>query len=185
VQPSTLNGNTLRYAYCLGLTTTVSVPAIYDQTYVNTTSGMVYGNQFGPPTTLNQVANAGEVAWLVGQYAAEATTQDQQVALQAAIWHVVAAGGGYGHLGTVSLDPSSAAYGLYTTYLSALGNNTGDTTAFFWMSPGADGNHYQGLVTADERAVEDYGNPVPIPPAIWLLGSSLLALRGVRARFKK
>jgi len=185
VWPSTLNGTTLPYVYCLGLTTSVLVPATYDQTYVNTTTGKVYGNQFGPPSALNQVTNAGEVAWLASHYAASATTQDQQVALQAAIWHVIAAGGGYGDLGDVSLDPDSSAYGLYTTYLTALGNNTADTTNFLWMSPGANGTHYQGLITDEGSVVEEGGDSLPVPPAIWLSGSSLTVLIGLRSRLRK
>ena len=43
----------------------------------------------------------------------------------------------------------------------------------FWPGQGAISN------------VRIYGNPVPIPAAVWLLGSGLLGLVGIRRRFKK
>ena len=45
-----------------------------------------------------------------------------------------------------------------------------------------------GLVATDEATFDNFsltGNPVPIPGAIWLLGSGLVGLAGFRKKFKK
>ena len=181
ISPSYLNGTLLSYAYCVGLTTNINVPGTYT-TNVNT-AGQVYGNGLGAATTLNAVPNAGQIAWLLGQYGAGATTWNQQVALQVAIWNVITGGpsgtptGAYGLSGIISLDPGSSAYTTYTGYLSALGGNTGNVSSFYWLSPG-DGtgaNWSQGLVAAA---------PVPVPPSVFLLAPGLLGLVGMRKRFK-
>ena len=166
IYQSTLNQVNLPWVYCVGRTTTVVVPGDYGNTYV-TTTGQVYDNGFGGPTSLNPVPYAGQVAWLLGTYAS--STGVDQVALQAAIWHEVDS--------NVSLSSSSSSWSNYQAYLAALGTNTGDITQFLWLSPSQDGsNFYQGLVTL---------NTVPIPSAIWLLGSGLMGLAGIRRRLRK
>lgn len=183
LQGATLNGASLPWVYCVGLTTIVYVPGTYDQTYVNT-AGQVYDNDFGPATSLHNVPAAGQVAWLLSNYANGATTAVEQVALQAAIWHVISAapGGGYQSLGgIVSLDSSSSAYGNSTTPgtyeydLAQLGANTGTISNFYWMTPGQGSPvaYSQGLVA-----------PVPLPPSLLLLAPGLLGLVGMRKRVK-
>jgi hypothetical protein len=159
IGPSTLNGVALPWVYCIGRVTTVYVPGDYGQTYVNTTTGMVYDNQFGPANSLNQVFNAPQVAFLLATYAGKG---EDQVALQAAIWHVIDP--------TVSLSNTSGSYADYLAYLTGVGS--GDPSQFEWLSPGIGTQYYQGLITA-----------VPIPAAVWLLGSGLLGLVG-RRRFR-
>jgi hypothetical protein len=179
ISPSYLNGTLLPYVYCVGLITDVYVGVTYYATNVNTT-GQVYDNNLGPATSLNPVPNAGKVAWLLSQYGAGATTWNQQVALQVAIWNVITGGpnntptGAYGLSGIISLDPSSSAYSTYTGYLNALGSNTGNVSSFYWMTPGnldASNNvsWSQGLVA-----------PAPIPPSMLLLAPGLLGLVGTR-----
>jgi hypothetical protein len=170
---SYLNGTALPWVYCIGMDTVVYVPSDYNQTYVNTTTGKVYDNGFGGLHDLNQVANAGQVAWLLASYANSPTVD--QVALQAAIWHVI----NPGHIGLDTTSAGDPYRADYNAYLTALGSNTGDTTQFLWMSPANgtlddDGglHHYQGLVTQ-----------VPIPGAVWLLGSGLAALLGLRRKY--
>jgi len=175
--PSTLNGVSLPWVYCIGLNTSITIPGTYDKTWVDNTTGMVYDNGFnGGSLGLNQVPNAGQVAWLLTQYATGGADQTHQVALQAAIWHVIE---------SVDLKTTSSAWSLYDSYLTALGSNTADTSNFLWLSPAKTGvynpgttdlYHYQALIPP---------NPVPIPPAFWLMGSGFLGLIAIRRRFKK
>jgi hypothetical protein len=160
IGPSTLNGVNLPWVYCIGFSTTVSVPGDYAQTYVNTTTGQIYDNQFGPANTLNQVPNAAQVAYLLSTYANSANVD--QVALQAAIWHVIDG---------VNLSSSSSSYSDYLTYLTNV--DTGNPSQFQWLSPGNGSQYFQGLITA-----------VPIPGAIWLLGSGLVGVVGWRRKSK-
>jgi hypothetical protein len=185
ISPSYLNGSLLPYVYCVGLVTNVIVSATYSATNVNAT-GQVYDNGLGSPTSLNPVPNAGQVAWLLSNYAAGATTWNQQVALQVAIWNVISGGpsgtydGAYDVGGIVSLDRSSTAYSTYIDYLNALGSNTGNVSSFYWMTPGNvdssnDVSWSQGLVAPE----------VPIPSAILLLGPGLAGIAALRRRFTK
>jgi hypothetical protein len=156
VGPSLSNQTPLKYLYCLNYNLPLNAPGTYLQTTV-TTNGYVYGSL---------VNNAGEVAWLLSNYGS-AGQGPQEIALQAAIWHVI--------YGNVSLDPSqSAAYGYYNQYLTALGGNTGNVANFLWISPGTSGNtKYQGLVGS-----------VPEPATFILFGFGMLglAIYGKRSR---
>lgn len=164
IWPSYLNGQLLDYLYCVDLFTTVYVPGTYPATVV-TSDGTIYDN------ALN---NADQVAFLLNSYAASADTFDEQAALQAAIWNVSAP---TGH--TAELNPAAPAAQviLYSGYLTGIGS--GVVSDYYWITPGLNSNgqvvQYQGLVGH---------SPVPIPGAIWLLGSGLLGLVAVRRRRK-
>jgi hypothetical protein len=140
----------------------VYVPGQYNNTAINQ-AGQINGNA---------VNNADKVAWLLATYGA-AGQGDEAKALQAAIWEVI-----YGDNFTLSgkTKNSQNVIDLYNIYMTALGNNTGNISNFYWMSPRKIGETtiYQGLVT-----------PVPIPAAAWLLGSGLLGLVVIRRRMKK
>ncbi len=189
---STLNGAPLPYVYCVGLTTDVGVP-YNGQAYVNSTLGnlpvatpvgQVFDNFDLASTSLGPVPDAGQVAWLLATYGASATTTDLQVALQAAIWHVISANGGYPTLGVVSLDQmsDSAAYPIYLSDLANLGSKTASTSTFLWMTPGI--FTVQGPTVTATAAYQGLVAPVPIPGALALLCPGLAALVGLRKRFK-
>jgi len=168
VDPSYLNGAPLEYLYCADIFTTVNVPGTYPNTAVNN-AGDIYGKPLN---------NAGQVAWLLSNYGT-AGQGAQAYALQAAIWHVIFEGTGT----TIAIDPGNSTaqeVNLYNSYLAALGSNTGNVSQFDWITPGTlDSNgqlvQYQGLVGAPS---------VPLPVPIFLLGSGLIGLVGVRRRFK-
>jgi len=163
VEVSYLNGTKLNYMYCVDLLRVVYVPGTYDQTTVN--NG---GNIYGIP--LN---NAGKVAWLLSNYGT-AGQGEAAYALQAAIWHVIFEGTGT----TIDLDTNTTKstaneVALYDSYLTTLGNNTGDVSNFLWITPGKDSVQYQGQVAS-----------VPEPMSILLLGLGLVGLAGIRRKFK-
>ena len=164
--PSYLDGVLLDFLYCVDLFKTVGLGQEYDATDVNRL-GFIYGKELN---------NAGQVAWLLDNYAVGADTQNEKAALQAAIWHVVNKGVNDVTIGT---SANSAQQSLYNGYLLALGNNTGDVGNYSWITPGKDTINggvieYQGLV----------GSPVPVPAAAWLLGAGLIGLVGVRRKVR-
>lgn len=168
IAPSTLDGTPLPYVYCVGLFTTVNVPADYPDSQV-TYNGVVNG------TPIN---NAGEIAWLLDTFGASATTADEQDALQVAIWTVEYNGTGGSQ--PVTGDPGQGYMPQYEADLTALGwngtsGNTADLSSIAWLNPGAaSGGPFQALVTA-----------VPEPASIVLLGTvTLFALGAIRSKLK-
>jgi len=152
VQNSTLDGNGLAFIYCVDLFNDINVSGDYNETAIDTT-GYVNGSL---------VHNAGEIAWLLDQYAVAAEDDTTaQMALQAAIWHVEYGAAYY-------LDPLSAADSLYNSDLASLGANTYAISNYDWITPmgAGDSGPLQGQVAPLSA--------VPEPMSIFLLGTVLL-----------
>lgn len=156
---SSLNGSNLPYLYCVDLFHTISPGGTYNNTGV-TTNGFVQGSL---------VNNAIQVAWLLHTYGVNGQG-NKAIALQASIWHVI--------FPAYSLDTTRASASQIAKYNSYLGAipTTGIpdyVNNFLWISPGINGNSrvYQGQVAL-----------APIPGSVWLLGSGLLGLIGLKRR---
>jgi hypothetical protein len=162
---ATLNGVALPWVYCLQVSVNVTVPGTYDETKVST-GGKLYNSAWPPPNA----AQAAQIAWLLWHYAVGGSpNSDQEVALQAAIWHVE----GFGDLGG---GASAGATTLYNTMLAGVGSGQSSLIGnFLWMTPGKNGsNQYQGLVTR----VPDGGI------TLVLLGGALLGVETLRRKLR-
>ena len=183
IGPSSLNGIALSYVYCVDIPDQVYVSSDYPNTIV-TNNGQIAGSQnnfnaggVGAYTTsgaLQTVNNAVEVAWLAHTFGAGATTFDQQVGLQAAIWSVIYSG--------VTLAPgnTTGAVADYTADLAALATAGGINAPnyvgqFAWLSPSGNSTSVsQGLLTY----VPDGGM------TLMLLGGTLIGLGTLRRKFR-
>jgi len=137
IGPSTLNGQSLSYVYCIDIPDEVGVGATYTQNTVTLNGTAVYGhaaqgNTWANGTNLVSVPNAGAVAFLLANYAAGATTTLQQDGLQAAIWTEIYGAGGTPTTGFY-IDPTSATGIQMATYLTGVG--TAAVSGFVWLSP--------------------------------------------------
>jgi hypothetical protein len=173
ITTSTLNGTQLAYVYCVGFFTDVFVPDDYPDTTV-TTNGVVNGAM---------VHNAGEIAWLLDNFAVASlgTTIDEQ-ALQAAIWSVE-----YDDSSAPAIitgDPGQSYYSQYQADLTALGSKTADLDTIDWFSPGnGSGTMYQGLVGPGSGGTgTGLQGEAPEPTSILLFGTVLMFFAGIMKR---
>jgi len=118
-----------------------------------------------------------------------------------------AGGGGYGTQGgqSISINQTYAGLAMPNTAISAaLGAQIGLDASpycknsggqiivdpYIYIDPTWQYASNFGVFSPDKNGVwtqvnRDWMTPVPIPPAVWLLGSGLLGLVGLRRRFKK
>ncbi len=178
-----LNGIALPWIYCVDIPDEVGVPGDYPNatsnnngTIAGSHTNYTYNGITGDPSpagTQEGVTNAKDVAWLLHTFAAGATTYDQQVGLQGAIWHEI-----YG----VTLTGCNDGSGCLTDYAADLlalqnaGSIQDYTGNFTWLSPsGSSSSVDQGLVT---NLVPDGGM------TLMLLGVGLVGVETLRRKFR-
>ncbi len=162
VGPSSLNGTSLPWVYCVDLYDNISVPGTYNATVTHDASMTGLTND-GLGLTGGVVNNAAQVAYLLQTYAAGATTADQQAALQAAIWYEI-------YNGNVTLNDNANRTTYYNMYLTGVG--AGNVGHFSWLSPGVWSPRFS------YRKVPDGGM------TLMLLGGTLIGLGTLRRRFR-
>ncbi|MDR3567031.1 MAG: PEP-CTERM sorting domain-containing protein [Syntrophobacteraceae bacterium] len=162
IDPSTLNGTLLKYMYCINPDLEISAGTTYANTIV-TTNGVIGG------TPGHGVTNAGQIAWLLGNYGTGGQGANAY-ALQVAIWHEEDS--------TITMDTfhsTAQEIGLYNSYLSSLGGNTGNVSDFLWITPqNSCGQIFQEQVGA-----------VPEPPTLLLLGTCLAVFAALRLKARQ
>jgi hypothetical protein len=167
----TYDGLELPFLYCVEIETNINVPGTYDTNV--TRNGVVHGGL---------INNAGQIAWLIDNIAPLATSHDDQLGLQAAIWQQV-----YGSDFVVDQSQTSAGiFSAYTADLTALGSNTAAVDHVAWLSPyNGQGqiSAAQGMVTAG-WPLPPGPSTVPEPSTLGLfgLGALGLAIKAIRRR---
>jgi PEP-CTERM motif len=188
ITPSSLNGYTLPYVYCIDVADNVGVPADYKNSGVSLTGQVVYTINSGHPgttpigTTTNGITtltNANYIAGLLNTYgAAAAGNITKEDALQAAIWTEVYGYDNSQKSGFYVIDSNPQVYNQMLTYL---GLPQGTTTVVgtsapsaavssaVWLTPSSDGSPsgLQALVTT-----------VPEPSTFAIAGVGALGFLG-------
>ncbi len=155
---ATLNGKNLVAAYCIDLFHSVGLNGKYKAEV--TRDGIIADR--------GAIRNAGQIAWLMTNQAKKAVTLNQQAGFQAAIWEQV-----YGD--KFELLSTGAVKAAYDGFIAALGNKTADVSKLFWIDPHSGTN----LSKSNQDMV---ALATPIPGAIWLFGSGMIALVGSKKR---
>ncbi len=159
---STLDGQSLAWMYCIGLFTDIPVGTNYDDTVV--TSNGTIGT-----TTVN---DAGQIAWLLDNYAAAAENSTTlQDALQVAIWTVEYNGDGTGTAAGEPVVTGVAGQAYYTeeqAELTALGWGTGSVqsaslSTVLWIDPkNSSSTVYQAQVGPGPATVPETNSPLEL-----------------------
>ena len=181
ILPSSLNGVSLAWVYCVGLFTDVGVPATYDDTPVSS-NATVYG-MLPSSNSVTQVNNAKAIAFLLGNFATAAIGNAvAQEALQAAIWTEE-----YNGAASVSGEPvvtgdkNATYYSQYQTDLAVLNANptavaNTSLSTIEWFSPSTNmgSNINQPLVGASLTFTTTGFAPTPEPASVLFFGTVML-----------
>ena len=155
---ATLNGVKLDAAYCIDLFHSIGLDGKYK---ANVTRNGIIADR-------GEIRNAGQIAWLMTNQAKTADTLHKQAGFQAAIWEQV-----YGD--KFELVSTGAVKAAYDGYIAALGNNIAAVGSVLWIDPHSGTN----LSTSNQDIV---ALATPLPGAIWLFGSGMIGLVGMKKR---
>jgi hypothetical protein len=142
--------------------------------------------------TPQQLSGSGlQAAWLMNYYApalrgpyGSYTYDETGLGVQLAIWHVL----GFSTKTSSSTNVNSLASYLESIVPAATGltylSGPGGSGPYYALMYGPSGSNPPAL-TQPLIGGPLSGTPVPIPPTVWLLGSGLLGLVGLRRKFRK
>lgn len=152
-----LEGIKLTAAYCIDLFHSVGLNGKYK---ANVTRDGVIADR-------GAIRNAGQIAWLMTNQSKKAKTLSQQAGFQAAIWEQV-----YGD--KFELVSTGAVKTAYDGFIAALGNNIAPVNSVLWIDPHSGRNL--------SRSNQDMVATTPIPAAMWLFGTGMIGLVGIKKR---
>jgi len=168
--------------YCVDLTHDIYLNTDYRATSVDANGYILNDDPAKNPdsvaltNSIGQLTNAGNIGYLMVNFAPSAITLDQQLALQSAIWAEVY-GKNYGLLQnpgfsiaenhTIVLDQAS-----YLNQIPVSGN-ANYISSVIWINPSQDGVYAQGQV-AYGPAVDHFNGPSGTPVPSTLVMSSVL-----------
>ena len=168
------NSGSLSYSYCVDKATSMGVPGNYyaeklpitGQVGINTMAGLLKAAYLMDTFAYSKSGAYG--TWNGYTYNA----QETGTAVQLAIWDVT----------NQKVNPVTG-YG----YLFDLADHMKNAIPAGDLSSYASKYAVLDIYTNSDKtgASQDLLTPVPIPPTLWLLGSGLLGLVGLRRRFKK
>jgi hypothetical protein len=195
---SMLKGQALPYMYCLDLTHDIYLNADYSLTSFNKFGYVVNDDPAQNPasaalTTANgRLLNAGNIAYLMVHFASSATSGDQQLALQSAIWAEV-----YGKNYALLSNPGFSPAENFTIasdqqfYLDQIpnGGNANYISDVFWISPSNDGVNYAqnqvGYAPGGDRLHPAHNVPAPSTLATTSLMVAILGAAWCYRRLKQ
>jgi hypothetical protein len=161
IVPSSLDGTPLPFLYCVDVLHDIFIPRAGYSTDLNNL-GKVHGTN---------VVNAGQVVWLLDQYADSAKgDSNKTAALQATIWEVI-----YGNQFTLNYPTTSKTiYDSYTTYITGVSSAPTSVGNYTWLSP-------KGIdpYTGKPALMQGLVTRVPEPGSTLLLAFALSGLFGV------
>jgi hypothetical protein len=172
---STLNGLSLPYMYCLDLTHDIYLNTDYAATTFNRNGYILNDDPAQNPASValtnanGQLTNAGNIAYLMVHFAPLAVSQDQQLALQSAIWAEV-----YGKNYVLLPNPgfsnseNDAIRSQQAWYLSQIpaGRNANYIADVLWINPTQDGVHYAQCQVGFEPTSGPSTLPTPVPSTL-------------------
>jgi hypothetical protein len=159
----TLDNSIALRTYSVDLTVERVPAAVLNATV--TTDGTIFGKA---------IPNAGAIAWLLTNIGPKVTSNDQEAALQAAIWRTEygtnLSNGGFQLDGAENSNidtgyNDAALIDAYKADIAALGSNTAPINSVMWIAPSDSyGNDYQGLVSMKAGVVEPLSLPNSFVP---------------------
>jgi hypothetical protein len=185
---SMLDGLSLPHMYCLDLTHDIYLNADYSATTFNNTGYIWNDDPFRNPNSVavtnadGSLTNAGNIAYLMVNFASSAVSLDQQLALQSAIWSEVY-GNHYALIGNPNFSPDenntiAADQAWYLSHVLA-GGNAAYIPDVLWINPSWDDESYAQCQVAYAPGSRhlDSANAVP-EPSTFVAVSIMLGLFG-------
>lgn len=151
------------YGFCVAPTITIN-PVNYNYNFLDWTEDYL------------------QAAWLMDRYAQTKdiiNTKDETIGIQSAIWTALTNDVGY------APKNGKNGYNEYTSWYGSLPSSIDDTLALYLMQNYKILNNVNSSNKVFQTLIIKYPSTVPVPAAVWFLGSGLVGLVGFRRRVNK